>query len=517
MLNGTLCMNRRPARRAGIVAAMLCFASILALSGGAFALSTTLPGYQLVTEFPDGWTVVTPETAARYAALLGVSSDVAADVMRSDGVVIAAFGTGADIAMRVRMEETSRSAVYFDIDRYTTAMRNAIRADYLDVDAWRLTGLRFSEAEWKNPAKSGRYLRLTYTRRSDGETVARGLMAYTVRNGREVTLQLEATGRQLTPKEVKMFDDWVAATSFEPRLEMPMLPTELNFDEPFPFESNSLTVRIKGSTAPGATVTGSVIQGTDAPFKVGEAEAKSSGAFTLTLTLPREGTWTLLIESELEGYETTRFETTLVANVSRIPVNLNAPLEGEIWDAQPRLAGKTLAGTEITVSDNGNISKRTTSDGEFSIKLDPDPAGTRVVTVTLKKKGYDERAIKYVFERRWHTEDYEEYLKTQVKSLSYANLIADPDKYTGRVVKWSGEAVEIAVADGSSTVRMATSPGKADPEELYCISDQELQLDAGSAVAMYGEMTGEVYSIPGDETIAPASLPIMKILMIITE
>ncbi|GHU65321.1 hypothetical protein FACS1894184_00880 [Clostridia bacterium] len=500
-------------RRIGLYIGILCFISVLVIASSALALQTTLPGYQLVTEFPDGWTVVTPETASRYAALLGVSSEVASEVMRSDNVIVAAFGTGADIAMRVRMTETDKSKVYFDIDRYTTAMRNAIRADYLDTAAWKLTGLRFSAAEWKNPAKSGRYLRLTYTRRSQDETVARGLMAFTVRNGREVTLQLEATGRQLTSKEIQLFDNWIAATSFTPQLDMPMLPTELNFESPFVRETDGLTVRVKGTTVPGALVSGSLIQGTDAPFKVGEATAKSGGAFTLTITLPREGTWTLQIDSELEGYETTSSQTELSSNASRIPINLDKPLEGEIWDAQPRLAGKTLAGTEITVSDSGNISKRTTSDGVFSIKLSPDPAGTRIVTVTLKKKGYSERSIQYVFERRWNTGDYEEYLKTQVKMLTYANLVADPVKYVGRVVKWSGQVADLTEPDDTS-IRLATAPGKSDLAEIYCISDQEMAYEAGSAITVYGTITGDVFTIPGDEGTAPITLPIVKALLI---
>jgi hypothetical protein len=491
--------------------------AILAFAAEAIALTTTMPGYQLVTAFPDGWTVVTPETATRYAALLGVSSEVAAEVMRSDNVIVAAFGTGADIAMRVRMEETSVSAVYFDIDRYTTAMRNAIRADYLDDAAWKVTGVRFSAAEWKNPSKSGRYLRLTYIRRSEGETIARGLMAFTVRNGREVTLQIEATGRQLTSKEVQLFDQWIAETTFEPRLEMPLLPTELVFEQPLVRETNGLSVRVKGSTAPGALVTGSLTQGSDAPFKVGEAVAKSTGAFTLNLTLPREGTWTLRVESALEGRETSVSETQLTANTARIPFNLNTPLEGEVWDAQPRLAGVTLAGTEITVSDGGNVSKRTTSDGAFSIKLGQEPAGTRVVTVTLRKKGFEERTIQYVFERRWQTDDYEAYLKSQVKSLSYANLVADPAKYTGRIVKWSGVANSASDDEGVTNMILVTAPGKAETARVYCLADEAPQVDPDGEVTVYGEITGEVITIEGGDGETSATLPIMKLLMIASE
>lgn len=494
---------------------LLCAVGVLAFVPTAMAQAITLPNIQLVTTFPDGWTIVTPDTAARYSALLGVSSEVAADVMNSDNVVVAAFGTGADIAMRVRMTQTDASEVYFDIDRYTTAMRNAIRADYLDAEAWKLTGLRFSEAEWRNPAKAGRYLRLTYTRRSEGEIVARGLMAFTVHNGREITLQIEATGRQLSSKEIALFDTWLGETAYTPELDMPMLPTGLAFSEPFVQESISTTVRIKGTTQVGALVTGSLIEGDNAPFPVGETTAKAGGAFTLTLTLPREGAWTLVVESALEGYETTRYESALSVDSKRIPINLSAPLEGDVWDAQPRLVGKTLAQTEITVSDNGNISKRTTSEGDFSIKLSPEPAGTRVVTVTLKKRGYDERTIKYVFERRWHTEEYAAYLKTQVKATTYANLAADPGKYAGRIVSFTGLASEVSTGDGSSSIRLQTAPGKADPGELYCVAEEELMVEPDRTVTVYGIITGETYTIPETDDAAAVTLPIVRVLLVV--
>jgi hypothetical protein len=340
-------------------------------------------------------------------------------------------------------------------------------------------------------------------------------MAFTVRNGREITLTIEAAGRQLAAKEIKLFDDWIASTSFTPALPMPPLPTGLTFDQPFILESDSLSVRYKGTTTPGALVTGSLISGTDAPFKVGEAVAKPSGTFSMTVTLPREGVWTLHIESALDGYETTASETPLTANKARIPINLNEPLEGEIWDAQPRLAGKTLAGTEIVVSDGAAISKRTTADGLFSIKLNPEPAGSRVVTVTLRKKGYDERTVKYVFDRRWQSDDYETYLTALVKSAAYASVVSDPGKLTGRIVKLTGLITESVAEDGNTSARLNITPLEDTASEYYCVANEELPIERDSVVTLYGEITGDVYALAGDADQVDVSLPIVRILLVI--
>ncbi|MDR1568868.1 MAG: hypothetical protein LBS72_00080 [Oscillospiraceae bacterium] len=499
--------------RALALLALLCALPIMAAS----AQTVILPNAQLSSEFPADWLIVTPETAARNAAMLGTTADLAETLMRSDNIVVAAFSPAKDAALRVRMSESEDAGVYFDIERYTPEMRAAIKEDYLDASIWKVTGLRFTAAEWKKTSAAGRYLRLTYNRREGDEIVSRGVMAFTVRNGREVTLQLQVEGRQPTSKELKMFDEWLADTKYTPELTMPPLPAGFEFDAAPPQETITTELKIKGKTAPAAVVSASLVQGGSAPFKIGEAVAKASGAFTLPITLPGEGTWTLVLESICEGYSTTRIESPLSCNSARIPINLSTPLEGEIWDAQPRLIGTTLPGVKITVQDGEDTLTKRASEGTFNIKLNPQPEGERTVRVTLSAQGMSDRTVTYRFDRRWNTNDYAEYLDDQAKNISYANLVEKSDKYKGSVVCFTGEVLDSVYEEGTTFIRLATSDKKSRQEVCFAIEEEQL-IQTGSVWVCYGRVTGVQYvpnqaTMPEEESVADAPVPLFDLLL----
>jgi len=498
---------------------ILLLAALLALSGTALAeQKVTLPLVRLETAFPDGWTVVTPETAAGHASLLGVPAEIAGDAMRSENVIVAAYAPGGNPFMRIRMESDADTQVYFDIERYTTDMRTALKAEYLDTEVWALVGLRFSEAAWKSSDSIGRYLRLTYNRRAEGEIVSRGLMAHTVRNGYAYILEIQADGRKLSSAEAKQFEETLKATRYVPQLDMPLLPTGLALDAPLPEEVCETGFKLRGSTEPGAAVTAWLQFLDEEPFCVGETTARSSGTFTLEVALPGEGMWEMRLQSALEGFETTRMTTRLTCDLDQIPVNLTRTLSGEVWDAQPRLEGTTLAGATLTVAEGEWVAERRASDGSFSIKLDPQAAGPRAVTVTVQKSGYPDRTLSFSFERLWQDADYAAYLKDQVQRLSYENLIGNPAKYAGRLVSFSGVVTDFSSGAGQYYLRMAVTENKdVWTDELIFVTEEDLVLAADDRVICYGVVTGNTYPIPlpptEDEEGRTANLPALRLLL----
>ena len=332
-----------------------------------------------------------------------------------------------------------------------------------------------------------------------------------------MTLQLQVEGRQPSAKEIKAFDDWLAQTKYEPALDMPELPAGLAFDSPVPGETTTAKLKLKGATAPNAIVTASLQQGSEAPFKIGEAQAKPSGAFNLSATLPSEGAWNLIIESAVEGYATTSLEAPLSYNSGRIPINLTTPLEGEVWDAQPRLTGSTLPGVKLTVTDGANTYDKRAAEGAFNIKLSPEPEGERVVKVTLSLKGMPDRTVTYRFERRWNTGDLTQYLNGIVKNVSYANLATAADKYIGSMIRFEGEVTGSVFEEGRTFIRMAAI-GKKSPEEVCFASDEEQLVQVGSTWICYGKVTGVEYvpgkadAVEGDGT-TPAPIPLLDLVL----
>lgn len=477
---------------------LLLAAALLTFMGSALAdRKVSLPSVYLETAFPDGWTVVTPDTAATHAALLGMPAEVAAEAMRSENVIVAAYAPAGTPVIRIRMETDALTALYFDIERYTTAMRAALKAEYLDTEVWQLLGLRFTEAEWKNKSDIGRYLRLTYYRRLDEEIVSRGLMAHTVHNGSAYILEMSVDGRKLSSAEIKLFEQTVNATTYQPQLEMPLLPTGLAFDAPPPLEVSDTAFRLRGTTEPGATVTAYLQFLDDAPVAVGEAIARANGGFTLDVTLPGEGMWQLHIDAALDGFETTRATSRLTCDADQIPINLTQAFGGEIWDAQPRLEGATLKGVTLLVTDGDQTIERRNTDGSFSIKLSPEPSGTRTVTLTAQKAGFPDRTLTYTFERRWHDADYAKYLQDQIERLSYANLIANPAKYQGRLVRFAGMVTSVSSGGDVYYIRLATTEKKGEwTDEMIFVTQEDLLIDADDLIWCYGIVRGDTYSIP---------------------
>lgn len=128
-----------------LLALLLCcaVAAPCALAAVSFA-PFELTGTGVAAAFPVGWAVVTPDTVENNMKWFSEeSAAIARNNMLSEGVLAVAFSSDGD-SLRVLSSEDDDSVLYYDIDRYTNEMRAAIRADFLDRDAWALTGDRKS-------------------------------------------------------------------------------------------------------------------------------------------------------------------------------------------------------------------------------------------------------------------------------------------------------------------------------------------------------------------------------------
>lgn len=185
-----------------------------------------LPQIGAVAVVPAGWTVSTPDTSAEYMALYGDSDpDILRERLLAEGEYLTVFSPEGDVRLRLTAESGDETAsLYWDIERYTSAMRTAIKEDFLDREAWSLTGYRFTEANWTNRDGQGRMLWLVYNVRRGDEIVARGRRAYTVRNGLILSLDIQVQGRRLTGEENDIFETFVADTVLPVSENMPLLP-----------------------------------------------------------------------------------------------------------------------------------------------------------------------------------------------------------------------------------------------------------------------------------------------------
>lgn len=505
-------------RLASVLFALLLTAAPLF---GAQAATTFTPfeleSAGLTAAFPSGWTVVTPETTALYMQWFAESSaEIASNNMLSEGCAAVAFSPDGNDELRVFVTEDDDSALYWDISRYTQSMRSGIRSDYLDRDAWALTGYRFTSAEWTNKSEQGYVLWLAFTMRYDEEIIARGLQAFTVRGGKRITVEFRTSGK-VEDADSSTFRKCVGAFIFPQadETEMPLLPVGLTVTGGLPEETCKQSFTLRGTTTKKAIVTamlsdqdGNVVDG-------GSAAADSSGAYKLTVTVPSEGEWQLLVTASLDGMEDTSLSGWLTYDADMLPVNFTSYLSGDVYDSKLVLSGKTIEGVKIQCLENDvNKTVRTDSSGSFSFTLDRGITGERKVILQLSKSGYADRRFFIEFNRCWEDGEYAEYLENQVQSLSYENLSTKGDHYVGRIVKYSGVVQEVSSSGERYYVRFARNGDEA--LQLIAVQDGgEMPLAAGDSATIYFSVTGEHYTfstVTADGEAKDTDLPSVTLL-----
>lgn len=481
----------------------------LALAMGALAselIDISFDDIGVTTAFPEDWVLVTPENVAEHLQFFDTPLAVsAANQMLAEGVRAIAFSPDGTARMRVIAQEDEQTALYFDIERYTPAMRTEIKNDFLDKKAWALTGFRCSEAEWKMRVGQGRLLWMVYTMRFGEETVARGRRVYTVRNGVAYTLDMQLSAPlRFTNKDNKLFEAFVASTAFPESGEMPPLPTALTLTDAIPEETASANFTLRGKAVAKSSVTAWARAADEEPALVGEARAAEGGSFTLKVTLPAEGEYQLFVRATLEGYAESSAGGWVKYDADAIPVSFTSLPSGDVYDATIYLRGKTLPGVTLQLMEGErNQTVRTGSDGAFSFRIDPVQTGERELVLAISKKGYEGKRFTINFNRLWHKADFIAYLKSVLKSLSYENLIKSPEKYVGRLVSYSGTVTELSSSGGMTYVRFALEQkrdGTWKNEIIAVTSDADVPA-VGTRAKFYVVVEGEnvLYSVTDAE------------------
>lgn len=499
---------------------MIC---IMALFAAAIA-ETSLPDCGLTVAFPEGWSIVIPETVSMSMQYFDEATpDEALLAMQRESIQAMAFAPAGDLVIRVvAHQEDDVARQYYDIDRYTPAMRTSIKDRYLDRMAWTATGFRYTEAEWSNRQDQGRILNLVYNIRNGEEITYRGRQAYTVRNGWTFVLDIRAQGRRLTTDEERAFTAFVASAAFPESVDVPPMPTGLTIKGTLPEETYKADVSLRGTTTKGATVSAYLLPDEGDPIHMGSDNADSGGEFRVDFQIPSSGDWRLYIKSELEGYQTTEEAAWISYYPRRIPVTFTSYPTGDVYDSQIVISGTTISGVTIQCMEGDTNKKVKTGSGDFSFTLDRTAMGERTVILSFSKKDFDNRRYEIVFNRQMEREDYAKMLDSQVQSLSFANLTENAEKYLGRLVKYSGEVLRVSSAEGMTYVQLGVKQDKEGnwTEQIIAVADNvAVSLYEGDKATVYFEVTGDFYGFPsmtseGEQE--EIELPAVKLLTYLT-
>lgn len=280
------------------ILSVLLFAMLCAL-GAASAENFTYDDFCATFTLPNGVysEVITAQNYESKADFL-VSQGYDEDYLRSDfeenGLRMIAFDTRNNRRFVLTAEQDVDAKNYFDLNDQDEAMRKKFRTGHTDGSVYGILGYNYSSATWKNYGGNVlRFLQTKYTLYQGGEFRYAGAQRRTIRNGYTITLDMQTPGRKLGDDDVRALESIMKTWNFTRILDTPELPIQLVLTSEPPQETHDATFVIKGNTLSKAGARVTVINTSGTQSAAFETTAGSNGKFSLKVTLPSRGVYTV--------------------------------------------------------------------------------------------------------------------------------------------------------------------------------------------------------------------------------
>ena len=300
----------------------LCLAAtlalLLALAGTASAATTayTFSGPQVALGIDQSVyeTVLTLDNLAEHEDYLlsnGYTVEGMTNVFNSNGYLVYAVDAENNRTLVLSAQITVDSEMYFDLNEQDSDMRKEFRTAHRG-DAYTLLGYSYSQAEWNNYGGTlQRFLRTKYAFSENGEIEHRGYQRKTIRNGYTITLDMQVRDRDLKSSDEKALEQAMDNFSFITIAPMPLLPAKLSVSSEPPAATSSDSFTVKGTTEKKGSITITVVSLTSSSGNVFTGTANSSGSFSVKVTLPEPGIYSVVVEASADNSLKTQFSYTV--------------------------------------------------------------------------------------------------------------------------------------------------------------------------------------------------------------
>lgn len=460
---------------------------------------------------PDGVyeTVLTPQNLASQEAFIqsrgGTVASWEAD-FKARGIMLQAYDQDTDRVLVISALQDVDGQRYFDINEAGTNIRADYRKSHGKDGAWSVLGYHYDSISWKN-FKSGRFLQLRYSYRQGGELVCRGFQRRTIRNGYTITVDMQVFGRNVTGADNTALNKVFATFAFSQVLPVPELPITLAETATAPVETNKRAFTMKGETKKDAKMSAVVMSFTDTQGQVFSATADKNGKYSLPIELPREGSYLMTLTVESPGLASLTKSYSITYQEGLLPAVITAPPPDILPQDSFTLSGTTESGVDVVLSVNGvETKKKTGRDGGFSFKINTAAEGGYSISLTLSKKGFNDRNFSYNTSRLISQQAKDEALRQKAVSPPYALMAANPENYDGQLLTYTGFLVSKEDVSGEWILRVAlekTNTGFAD--EMIVTAEGDPGYAAGSRVRIYANLVGKNIgqNAAGEEEILP--------------
>ncbi len=509
-----------------IVFALIVLGLCLAVALPGLCQVIALEKISATVEISDSYTILTPETMEHYVDFLqrkGTALDIELQAFQAEGILLQAWGPDGDTCLQITALEDVDAQAYFDIDQQTPTVRAKYRREHLDGEAFQALGISYDSAEWKNTKAYGRFLMLKYVQRIGGKVDHRGFARRTIRNGYTITVDYQVFGRSIKAKDNNALNDVMDTWRFLKVLPISSAGTSINTGTSAntgtntdagtgtdtgaviisasqktqitaapPEQTNNASFTVKGITEPGAQISGSVMRMlTNEQVQVSDT-ANRSGAFSLPVTLPQEGVYTMAFTVTLNDVDIDDLSFQITYDKTLLPLVFDKNFPEEITSDKLTLSGTTDKGVLAECTVNGKTTRKTVGgNGKFSFTIDTSEEGNYSIDLVFSKEGLASQKTSFFGTRVLSDNELEADVRAEAIKPAHTNLTSKIKGYTGRVMGYNAYVMRIEKAGDDWLVYMAFRRIKSAYQDIIIVrTSEEPSLTVDSQVKMYGRCTG---------------------------
>ena len=453
-------------------------------------LSLDSAGYDMIL------TPLTLEDHQDWLTAAGV--DYAQTVTRyeDDGVLLEAYDSANSRTLVVTALADVNARELFDVNLLEESERKNYRQAHSNGTYYGIQGIDYQSATWKNYGGNlGRFLKLKYTQTVSGKVVRQGYQRRTVRNGYTITFDMQVTGRKLKAADEKALDRALNGFTFLEILNSPVGACKLNLTTEPAREVTTEKVTIAGRTEDSAVVTATLISLTDNKTQIFTTTASNKGKFSLTISFPQQGTYSINILATAPDGRTSQRSLSVMYQRDYIPINLKSGVPSSISADSLTVSGTTVAGVTMQISVSGPVTMQKSKTGKsFSFTIDTRQEGTYQILLTATKKDMSPRMLSFTAVRTVSETEKIERVKKGATKLKYSVLKKSIAKYAGKMITLSGWVMETRQVGEEYVVKLAVNRSVNTYKDfVYIICKADPGLGEHEHVRMYGTLSENLY------------------------
>ncbi len=497
-----------------LFATLICLLTLLCVC--ATAETYVFDDLFAAVDIPDGYIVLTPDNLSTNATWLesrGTTQEAAANDFLKRGVLIQCWSQEYDLCFELTAVATEQAQAVFDLNEQTTSFRADYRLGHYPDNIYENDGYEFSSADWKNTS-NGRFLVLKYLKRDGAEIVHRGLMRRTIRNGYEITFDLQTFTRKPSNKDNSLLNTIWNSFKFVEILPLPPIASaKVNITKVPPTETNEREFTIEGTAAEGVKLISSTMGLSYPDAIISEVVVGANGKFKLPIRLPKEGAFLTTVTGEYQGEDVIELAYPVTYQHTLLAVNITSPMPTTVTTSEVVLSGTAEPGASIQVFVNTEAvaNKKVTAAGKFKIEIETKKEGPYEVVLAFSKKNLSDRRITYSFTRQWSENDMLKEIKSQAIKPGYSTLKNKIKGYEGRIMGYKCYLVSVNQSGDEWIAQMALTKRGSEYTSIILVTCNELPTTTiGGQVMMYGTCVGMSLPDEGDES--QASYPCFELL-----